>query len=227
MKVKFGAIVVDGRNKVGGHVLSKNRGGAYMRTKVTPVNPQSVDQSAVRGTLTTFSQNWRGLTEDQRTAWNAAVQNFKKTDIFGDIKTPSGINLYVKLNSTLAVVGSAPISDPPADTTSPGETTTAATVDATTPALSIVFTPTPVPAGSRLSIECTAPQSAGKSFIKNQYRVIATVNAAGTSPHNTLAAYVAKFGPLVVGQKVGVRTRLIDTLSGVAGPYSYDVQIAI
>lgn len=227
MKVKFGAIVVDGRNKVGGHVLSKNRGGAYMRTKVTPVNPQSVAQSEVRGTLTTFSQGWRGLTEDQRTSWNAAVVNFKKTDIFGDIKTPSGINLYVKLNATLAVVGSAPISDPPSDTTSPGETTTTATVDATTPALSIAFTPTPVPAGTRLSIEATAPQSAGKSFLKNQYRVLSTVNAAGASPSNALAAYVAKFGALVVGQKVGIRTRLIDTTTGVAGPYSYDVQVAI
>lgn len=227
MKVKFGAIVVDGRNKVGGHVLSKNRGGAYMRTKVTPVNPQSVAQSRVRGTLTTFSQGWRGLTDTERAAWNAAVGNFKKTDIFGDIKNPSGINLYVKLNATLAVVGSAPIVLPPADTTSPGETTTTATVDGTTPAVSVAFTPTPVPAGTKLSIEATAPQSAGKSFLKNQYRVIATEAAAAASPANVLTAYAAKFGNPVTGQKTGIRTRLIDTTTGIAGPYSYSVVIAV
>jgi len=47
MKMKFGAIVVDGRGKIGGHVASKNRGGAYLRTKVTPSNPQTGYQAAV------------------------------------------------------------------------------------------------------------------------------------------------------------------------------------
>src|SRR4051812_170938 len=84
MKVKFGSLVVDGRGKIGGHVLSKNRGGAYMRTKVTPINPQTADQSTVRGTLTSLSQSWRALTQNQITAWNNAVQNFQSTDIFGD-----------------------------------------------------------------------------------------------------------------------------------------------
>ena len=99
MKIKFGAIVVDGRGKIGGHVASKNRGGAYLRTKVTPTNPQTTFQSAVRNRLTAFSQGWRGLTQAQRDAWNAAVSNFSKTDVFGDIKQPTGLNLYVKLNS--------------------------------------------------------------------------------------------------------------------------------
>lgn len=226
MKVKFGAIVVDGRNKVGGHVLSKNRGGAYMRTKVTPVNPQTVFQSNVRGTLTTNSQNWRGLTEDQRSAWNSAVQNFKKTDIFGDIKTPSGINLFVKLNALLAVIGAPALTDPPSDTTSPGEVKPVLTADGVTPALSVAFTPTPVPAGTRLSIEATAPQSAGKQFIKNQYRVLSTVAAAGTSPSNILAAYTARFGAFTTGQKISVRCRFIDIATGVAGPYGVSTEIA-
>ena len=39
MKIKFGSEVVDGRGKIGGHVYSKNKGGAYKRTKVTPSNP--------------------------------------------------------------------------------------------------------------------------------------------------------------------------------------------
>ena len=55
MKIKFGAIVVDGRNKIGGHVMSKNRAGAYMRTKVSPVNPRSLDQMSVRSRLSAIS----------------------------------------------------------------------------------------------------------------------------------------------------------------------------
>ena len=98
MKVKFGAIVVDGRGKIGGHVASKNRGGAYFRTKVTPTNPNSTAQAGVRNRMTSLAQGWRGLSASARLSWNNAVGDFAKTDIFGDIKQPSGINLFPTLN---------------------------------------------------------------------------------------------------------------------------------
>ena len=40
-KIKMTAIVADMRNKLNGSVFSRNRGGAYIRTKVTPINPQT------------------------------------------------------------------------------------------------------------------------------------------------------------------------------------------
>lgn len=221
MKVKFGSLVTDGRGKIGGHVLSKNRGGAYMRTKVTPINPQTAAQSAVRGTLTSLSQSWRALTIAQITAWNNAVQNFQSTDIFGDIKKPSGINLYVKLNSNLAFAGETTVLvDPPALTTSPTFVTISATATAGTPSLSIVFGPSPVPADTTYVVEATAPQSPGKSFLKNQYRKIGIRATAGTTPYNALSAYIAKFGALVAGEKVGIRVKAIDTTTGVSGQYN-------
>ena len=79
MKLKFGAIVTDGRGKIGGHVMSKNRGGAYMRTKVTPSNPRSTAQTTVRSHLTTLSQGWRGLSATAIAAWNSAVSSFTKS----------------------------------------------------------------------------------------------------------------------------------------------------
>ena len=62
MKIKWGAMVVDGSGKLGGHVASKNRGGSYFRTKVTPTNPNSTSQAAVRSRLTALSQAFRALT---------------------------------------------------------------------------------------------------------------------------------------------------------------------
>ena len=112
-KVKFSALISEMRNKLNGSVFSRNRAGAYLRTKVTPINPRTSLQNAVRELLTSLSQNWRNLTEAQRDAWNAAVHNFQKTDIFGDMKTPSGINLYTKLNLNLANAGLILIDVPP------------------------------------------------------------------------------------------------------------------
>lgn len=223
MKVKFGSLVVDGRGKVGGHVLSKNRGGAYMRTKVTPINPQTSFQTEARQRLTTFSQGWRALTEDERAAWNTSVQNFTSTDVFGDIKKPSGINLYVRLNANIELGGGTAITAPPSLATSPEPVTLTVTADASPQALSAVFAATPVPADTAYVIEATSQQSPGRSFLKNQYRVLTVLAAAATSPANLLAAYTARFGALVEGQKIGFRVYAIDLLTGIKGqPTTYE-----
>lgn len=227
MKIKFGAIVTDGRGKIGGHVMSKNRGGAYMRTKVTPINPQTAAQSLVRGNLTMFSQGWRELTESERLAWNNAVVNFQSTDIFGDIKKPSGINLYVRLNSNIAYGGGSTfITSPPVLAASPSFVEFTPTVNGTTPALSLVFSPSPVPADTAYVVESTAPQSPGKSFLKNAFRKITVLPAADVTPTAVLAAYVAKFGALVPGEKIGIRIKAIDLLTGVTGQYNAQEIIA-
>jgi hypothetical protein len=220
MKAKFGSIVVDGRGKLGGHVYSKNRGGAYVRTKVTPVNPQSTAQLAVRAFFTSLSQGWRSLTSAQREAWNGAVENFQRTDIFGDIKKPSGINLYMRLNQNILNAGGTAIDTPPAPGLTPEIVTFSSAPDSTPQTFSLVFAPSPIPADAAYVVECTPSLSPGKSFIKNQYRVVIVLPAADVTPTDILAAYQAKFGELTGGQIVGIRVKSVDLLTGVSGPVS-------
>lgn len=217
MKVKFGAIVVDGRGKLGGHVASKNRGGSYFRTKVTPTNPQTAAQSTVRNRLTTFSQAWRALTEVQRAAWNGAVSNFAKTDIFGDIKQPTGLNLYVKLNSNLDQVGVSPLVLPPLPSEVPPVITVGLTASLTPDVIEVDFTPATVPADTAFIVECTAQLSPGKSFLKNEFRFITFADDGTTSTLDILSEYTARFGTQVVGQKIGVRIHSVNKLTGQAG----------
>jgi len=217
MKAKFGAIVVDGRGKIGGHVFSKNRGGSYMRTKVTPTNPQTIHQAAVRNRLTQFSQGWRGLTQAQRDAWNAAVGNFAKTDVFGDIKQPTGLNLFVKLNSNLDLIGVAAILLPPLPSEVEAVLTISAASAVTGSVFDVAYTPTPVPVGTTFVLEATAQVSPGKNFLKNEFRVLTTIAAASTSPEDIAAAYVARFGSLIEGQKVGVRMYPVNAVTGQKG----------
>tara|TARA_R110000868_G_scaffold8547_2_gene44153 strand:+ start:398 stop:1081 length:684 start_codon:yes stop_codon:yes gene_type:complete len=109
MKIKYGSLVVDGSGKIGGHVASKGRAGSVLRTKVTGINPQSSAQNKSRALLGSLSTGWSNLTEGQRDSWNGAVKDYATTDIFGDIKTPSGFNLYVKLNANLIASGQTAI----------------------------------------------------------------------------------------------------------------------
>lgn len=216
MKVKWGALMVDGRGKIGGQVASKNRAGAYMRTKVTPVNPQTSAQSGVRANLTFMSQSWQLLTEDQRAGWNGAVQNYARTDIFGDIKNPSGFNLYLRLNLNILAAGGGVISDVPVDTFAPELVTFTAAPDSAAGDFDITFSPTPVPLNTAYVIECTEQTSAGKSFVKNLFRTVQVLPAADATPTNIFANYTAKFGSLIAGKKITVRVKAVNLISGLA-----------
>jgi hypothetical protein len=216
-KILMTAIVADIRNKLNGSVFSKNRYGAYVRTKVTPVNPQTTSQQNARNILSTNAQAWRGLTEAERQGWVSAGASFPFTDIFGNSKQLSGSALYSKLNNNLLHAGEAPISAAPSPVAIPdlgGITITAAEA---VPALSMVMATTPVPAGFSLMVFATPNIGAGRSFVKNQFRFISAVAAAAASPVNLLAAYQAVFGNPVAGQKIFVKAFYVSTVTGQAG----------
>lgn len=219
-KIKLSALVSEMRGKLNGSVFSKNRGGAYLRTKVTPVNPSTIAQGTVRAALTSFAQGWRGLTEAQRDAWNSAVGSWATTDIFGDIKNPSGINLYNKLNLNLFNAGQSSIDTPPLPASVGFFDSATLTAAAGTPAMSLAFTATGLAAGQTVIVEATPMISAGINNAKSKFRKISTFAGGSASPQNILAAYTAKFGSLVAGQKVIVRVKAIDDTTGTAGQYT-------
>ena len=216
MKMKFGAIVVAGRGKIGGHVASQNRAGAYLRTKVTPVNPQSGSQLTVRNRLTEFAQGWRGLAEGERSAWNAAVADYAKTDIFGDLRQPSGFALYQRLNNNLSIIGVAALTVPPLPSAVGVSYVTSITaLDSENFTIGLNAT---VPADTKLQIWATPPMSAGKSFVKSEYRLITVLASAATSPANILSAYSEKFGGTgAEGQKIFVKTVAVNAVTGQTG----------
>lgn len=216
-KILTTAIVADIRNKLNGSVFSKNKAGAYIRTKVTPVNPQTVAQQNVRNVLSSNSQAWRGLTQSQRDGWSAAAPNFPYTDIFGNIKQLSGMQLFVKLNNNLAVIGIARITNAPSPVALPSLTAVSVTAAHGTPAVDVVFAPTPIAANFEMVIETTPNVTAGKEFVKNLYRVVAVADAASTSPFDALSSFQALFGDPVAGNKIFVRIKLISKLTGQAG----------
>jgi hypothetical protein len=207
MKLKFGAIVTDGRGKIGGHVASKNRSGAYLRTKVTPSNPNTVAQSQARGILASLSQGWGQLTDSQRLGWNDAVKEWGTTDIFGDIKNPSGINLFVKLNANLISVGFPQLSDVPKKMEVPSVIITSASLSISGDDLSINFDNSTAN-GVKVLVRATPTLSAGVSFVKSQFRVVGYEVVSG-SACSLLGAYSAKFGVPLVGANIYANVQFV------------------
>lgn len=217
MKTKFGSIIVDARGKIGGHVASKNRSGSYLRTKVTPVNRDSVDQRTVRSNQTTNSKAWSGLSAAQRLAWNNSVSDFLKTNIFGDQKILSGFQLFCMINNNLLFIGEAVVSTPPAPASVSSLTSMSATCDDSDQKLTVTFAPA-CPATEKVIVSCTAPMSAGKNFAKAEYRKIAVIGVANASPLEIQSGYITKFGALpAVGKKVFIKFKHVSIAKGIAG----------
>lgn len=216
-KILTTAIVADIRNKLNGSVFSKNRYGSYVRTKVTPVNPQTTAQQNVRNRLATNSQAWRGLTESQRQSWIDAAPSFPVTDIFGNTKILSGNALYVQLNNNLAALGLSAITTAPAPVAIPAITSFSLDIANSALAVEAGFAPTPVPANFAMILEATPQVSPSINFVKNKFRVVTIVDAAATSPKSFGTEYSAMFGVPVIGKKVFARVRMVSKTTGQAG----------
>lgn len=217
-------MMTDGRGKLGGQVASKNRSGAYVRTKVTPVNPNTSFQSAVRQRLVSLSKEWGHLSESDRNKWNVAANSgsWNKTDIFGDERRPTGKNLFtginlVSLESTNTLLTRVPRK---ADFSQFSVTSLSVIIgDDVVVSVDVAEEPT---VGTRWQVEATAPISPGRYYLKNLYRNIDnTIQVVEGASQLTISnPYNYRFGALgeeAVGQRIGVRIRQV--LDGQVTPW--------
>jgi len=217
MKTLFGSIIVAGSGKIGGHVASKNRSGSYLRTKVSPVNPQTSYQSTIRNRLTSISQAWRGLDAAQRSAWNSSVGDYSKTDVFGNLRNPSGFNLFQMLNNNLLNIGESMLDTPPVPGSVFAFETASLVIVTGTPAITLTFADS-IPATDKVKVYATAPMSQGKQFVKSEFRQIGVLSTSDTSPKVLTTLYTAKFGAITEnGLKVFVKLIPVNLSTGQAG----------
>jgi hypothetical protein len=207
MKVKFGSLIVNGSGSVGGHVISTNRGGAFMRTKVTPVNPNTSYQAHRRGRFGSIVTLWKGLTDAQRLTWTNAVPSWKSTDIFGDIVNPSGANLYTKINSNLRSILQPPLNEAPDKIVLPFSPIVSVIGYIGLDYFRITFANNDMDLQT-MQFWATPIVSNGVTYVKNQY-----VNLyQGESNYGEFLVpyvYVPRFGPYQIGSKIFIGCRVM------------------
>jgi hypothetical protein len=214
-KIKFGAMMVDASGKLGGQVFSKNRGGAYIRTKATPLNPQTTAQMTIRGIFASISSAWSGLTEASRQSFNNLVSSYARTDIFGDLRNPSGKNLFQRLNQNLVISGQPQITTCVQPSEVPFANLSAVTLDSASPAIDLTYNGNTT--GSKVVVWATPPLSAGTSFVKNKLRQIAVTAGADGATVDLYPEYIAKFGAFADDNNIYFGVRVINA-NGQASP---------
>lgn len=215
MRIKFGSIVVDGRNKLGGHVYSKNRGGNYVRTNIVPTNPRSAAQMEARGIFAMASAGWKQLTQSARDRWVEFAQDNKYQDIFGDSRSLSANSAFVRSTVNTINAGITSLAGPVTVDESFTSTGLRLTATETSGDIALMFgnSDTSRMGNARFIVHTTGMFPASQKYATNKFRMLA--NYGGTSIVNNeldiTSDYVAKHGALVEGQRIAISIVLIKS----------------
>jgi hypothetical protein len=217
MKAKFGTIMTDGRGKLGGSFISRNAYGSYVGNKRNGGNVPVKSQLRRRRYFAELTRNWRSLTDAQRDAWNAAVSDFSKTDIFGDLRNPSGFNLYMRVNYTRLELAISLAVLPPVNVCRFSLTEVGLYVQ-TNPSL-IQFTWSPVlESGMSLFIWATRGMSQGRAFDKKELVYMRDYTSVGAGNWNATSQYTNRLGtPPPAGTKIFSMVQMVDNSNGIRG----------
>jgi hypothetical protein len=220
-KMQLGIVATDIRGSVGGTVFSRNKGGAYTRKRVAPINRTTPKQTQVRNNFGLLSKAWGASASDpQRGAWSMFAQANPLVNVLGASIIISGNAMFNKLNQRLLQIGAATILDPPADLSVP--VLASATGLNITAAGGLVIVDTnvqAVEAGALYYIFATPPLAPGRTPQQSDYRFLGKYAAVAAAVSISLTTdYAAAYGAFPAGAVIGVDVSTINVASGAVTP---------
>ncbi len=100
-KIKLSALVSDMKGKANGSVFSKNSGGIYFRNNPSGGGKKSAKWDKQKSNFSAIARAWRSLTELQQQSWIDIVNQYPTKNAFGDVRIPTGYELFCRLNGAL------------------------------------------------------------------------------------------------------------------------------
>jgi hypothetical protein len=189
--------------KLGLTVTWRGRNGMLRRAYVVPRNPQSDAQLNVRNILAAQAGAWRGLTDAQRHAWSAEAALQKTKATLGQSGPLTGLQLFTKINTTLAFFGQPVVDTPPQPPAFPDLAPQNLVITNTGGVVALKLT-CPTDPGSSTIVRASAPQSAGISR-PGPMVILGVCPAPVAGAADITGLYSAKFGTPGTGTRVFVK----------------------
>lgn len=199
---------------IGGTTYSRNRYGAYMRTRAKPVVSTTSEAMNAKGRLGAASEGWRALTDAQRLSWVTYAQTNPAIGSLGNQQILTGHAALVQLNTRLARAADSALSDPPVSSAPTALATLSATYDIGVGTSQINFTATPLGADDRLWVNYAVVDSVGINYIENLLKLCTVTAKAQATAYDYQSDVEARFGTLIVGQKLFIRAQVFDSVTG-------------
>lgn len=191
-------ILANLRGSVGANTFSHNRGGDYVRRRVSPTNPNSTRQQTMRTYLGTLAALWSStLTPAERAQWDVWASLQAKEGPLGNSINLTGINGFVWVNTHLLDAGDARIDTPPIVVAPTGLLTFSVDISAITTG-DVTFTGTPLAANHKIVMFMSLPQSGAAQPNFKQCRIVGYSAAAQASPWASTLPFSVTSGQTVV-----------------------------
>lgn len=219
--MKFKSLLVSSLSgKLGGLVGSTAKGVNYLRRLAVGVNPNTVQQQAVRNAVKTLTQRWSvTLTDDQRNAWGLYAQSVPVTKR-GDTMNLSGFNWYIALNVPKVQAGLTVVDDAPVvyDIGAPVGLNGTFTGALGAGTLSLTMPAGSGNAGDRFLVYGSRPFAAGRARPAGGNQFIGTMTANGVATAKTLTL------PFSIGggtNQMVLTVRLSRSDGRLSGPFQF------
>ena len=190
--------------KLGTFISFRNRFGQFRRRYVVPKDPRSPAQLNVRSRFGRVSARWRVLTDEQRTAWNAASGQVSSRSRLGKSGRLTGCQLFVKINSNLEFIGQAQVDDPPSHPRFGTNPVGGLTITNARGAVALKLSVPTAPAGTIL-VWGTVPCSAGASF-PGRFTFLGLLPNPVGGVSDITKLYVDRYGVPPVTKRVFIQT---------------------
>lgn len=222
--VRFGTGVAEIRGSVGGSVYSRARGGATIRNRITPINPNTSFQDDARQRFSDQTSAYSSLTIPQLLSWETLASTAQRSNVFGETYTPSPKQLFMEINLNRDLAAMTQLLSAPASAVRPLPPQ---------PSLVLPFAVEPVQllgvltalvvvngsaqTGVKWNVYATPPLSPAVRDGSRYFRFIQSTNPAATV--NIFDAYEDRYGedvPANAGDIIIVQLKSVDTTNGVA-----------
>lgn len=214
-KAQFGAGLIDMRNKVNGWVFAGTQYGTIIKKKVSPNNPQSLEQQRRRQQTAYLSRKYSRLTTAQQNQWKEAAKEYHQPDEFGRPYSLSANMLFITLNANLQSAGQAIIVSPVPFQPLPDLFITALVPSATNQTLTIWTNLFQVPPGYTLLTYSTGNLSRGRNNFSGALRLLGT-NTIVNNHYDAISSFTPRFGQLINNLRLQAGIRLINNATGQA-----------
>jgi len=200
--------------RVGASVFSHNRGGPYIRNGTIPTLVTTLAAINAKGRLSAQSQAWDNLTVPQRLAWKGWADANPVVNRLGSQVTVGANAAFVGINTRLAYAVQTPLTDPPIADPPTALATLVLSADIGLGTFDLTYTATPLAANDMLWINACLIDNPAINYVENRLRLLMVSPKAQASPLDIDTEVAARFGTIIVGQKLVVRVSVFSTATG-------------
>lgn len=220
--VVFGGGVTNMIGSHAGNTFARNKGGSYVKKKTHGTNPRSSNQMRTRTQVGRLAKHYTyTLSDADRAAWRAFAATTPVVNRLGNTTFLSAQQMFAKLNAVLLNSTGIVVNTPPASYAV--GTPTAITIDATSGLgghLHITVTTAGSGGSDNIALWVSPPMNPGRAFISSQLRRFAGLFTRDVMD-NVTVDYTDLFGflPPVAGQRIFVRTCVVNSTNGVSSAF--------